>query len=132
MPARKTSPSARKPAGATKKAAPAAREQAGATKKATPVARKRTAVRKATPVAKKRAGARDTAARSFVLRGPSFQEGDVVVDAGMPSRVGTVCGIVTPSRSYRVRFADDTQCVHAPHSALALAPAGTQGPACDC
>lgn len=63
-----------------------------------------------------------------------FQVGDVVLDAADPTRIGTVCRVLDPGLSYRVRFADDTQCNGATQSSLMPAPPGNSGPACtaDC
>jgi len=64
----------------------------------------------------------------------SFQEGDVVLEASDPQRVGRVCSVVTAGHSYQVRFADSPVCMLTPHSAIATAPSSTQGPPCtpDC
>lgn len=72
----------------------------------------------------------------------SFDEGDVVervqpgvvkaiganIDRGA---VGTICRVVTPGRSYRIRYADVGFCVLVFHDSIRLAPAGTQGPTCE-
>lgn len=71
-----------------------------------------------------------------------FQEGDVVlrVKAGFSATadtriesgtVGTICAVVNPGRSYRVRFADLPICLLTYQQSLASAPAGTVGPECE-
>lgn len=72
----------------------------------------------------------------------SFDAGDVVVRqrTGFSvvanatiggGTVGTVCRVVTPGRSYMVRFADVPVCVLAFQSSLDAAPPGTPGPQCE-
>lgn len=72
----------------------------------------------------------------------SFDEGDVVlrVQPGVvkaaganigSGTVGTICRIVTPGRSYRIRYVDVDFCVLVFHDSIRMAPAGTQGPTCE-
>lgn len=84
----------------------------------------------------KRSGAptRSKATLATSIESLGFQEGDVVVDAEDPQRVGRVCRIVNPGSSYQVRFAMSNQCMLTPHSAILPAPTGASGPPCtpDC
>jgi len=89
---------------------------------------------------KRKTAAKKAPARKLVTRAATFlptvgfQAGDVVLDAADPARVATVCKVLDPGLSYRVRFADDTQCIGVTQSSLTPAPSGVSGPPCtpDC
>ncbi len=72
----------------------------------------------------------------------SFKEGDVVVRMRAGTSVaavsvieagtlGTICRVVTPGRSYKVRYADLPFCLTVFHGSIRHAPAGTAGPVCE-
>lgn len=70
----------------------------------------------------------------------TFNAGDVVerlrtgVTAGATverGTLGTICRIVNPGRSYKVRYEDFGLCVLVFHDSIGKAPAGSVGPECE-
>lgn len=71
-----------------------------------------------------------------------FQAGDVVerVQPGVAraagatiaaGTLGTICRVVTPGRSYRIRYSDLDFCVLVFEESIRRAPAGSVGPVCE-
>lgn len=73
----------------------------------------------------------------------TFKEGDIVqrLNAGVSmaaggktiesGTLGTICRVVTPGRSYKVRYADFDICVLVFHDSIRKAPTGSEGPECE-
>jgi hypothetical protein len=72
----------------------------------------------------------------------SFRRGDVVerVRAGVSAAagatidkgtLGTICRVVTPGRTYKVRYADFDMCLTVFHDSIRKAPSGSVGPECE-
>jgi hypothetical protein len=90
---------------------------------------------------RKNAAATKTATRAGPLAA-GLAPGDVVVrlKTGLSTAagatvvggtLGTVCRVVNPGRSYKVRYADLPFCVLAFHDSLGPAPAGSEAPLCE-
>ncbi len=72
----------------------------------------------------------------------SYQPGDVVqrlragfsatADMGVEAgALGSICRVVTPGLTYKVRYADFPICVTVFHDSIAPAPQGSAGPVCE-
>lgn len=72
----------------------------------------------------------------------SFMQGDVVerlikgvsASAGgsiKKGTLGTICRVVTPGRSYKIRYEDFDICLLVFHDSIRKAPTGSVGPECE-